>query len=187
MRSRFTVQVVALTLIASFSLTGCSWWHNHFGPKTPPNQTGTSQPGPLGTGPGTGPGNGKDLQPGERPELTGAQDRSQFAAQTVYFDYDSAKIKPGEHSKVDAVAAALKGNNKKLIIEGHTDERGTAEYNRALGEKRAQAAREALVSLGVAADRLTTVSFGKDHPVEPLHAETAWSKNRRAEFVVVGQ
>ena len=180
MRSRFTVQVVALTLIASFSLTGCSWWHKHFGPKT---ATPSTQPGPLGTGPGTG----ADLQTGDRPELNGAMDRTQFAAQTVYFDYDSAKIKPSEHSKVDAVAAVLKGNNKKLIIEGHTDERGTAEYNRALGEKRAQSAREALISLGVAADRLNTVSFGKDRPVEPLHAETAWSKNRRAEFVVVGQ
>ena len=187
MRSRFTVQVVALTLIASFSLTGCSWWHKHFGPKTPTNQTGpATQPGPLGGGPGTGP-DGTNLHAGERPELSGVQDRSQFAAQTVYFDLDSAKIKASEHSKVEAVATALKGNNKKLIIEGHTDERGTAEYNRALGEKRAQSAREALVALGVAADRLNTVSFGKDKPVEPLHSEAAWSKNRRAEFVVVGQ
>jgi len=184
MRSRFIVQVVALTLIASFSLTGCSWWHKHFGPKPAPNQSSNgTQPGQLGD---------KSLTPGteitsDRPEMNGTQDRTQFAAQTVYFDYDSAKIKPSEHSKVDAIAAALKGNNKKLVIEGHTDERGTAEYNRALGEKRAQAAREALISLGVAADRLSTASFGKDRPVEPLHSETAWSKNRRAEFVVVGQ
>ncbi len=184
MRSRFIVQVVALTLIASFSLTGCSWWHKHFGPKPAPNQSGNNtQPGQLGD---------KSLIPGteitgDRPEMNGTQDRTQFAAQTVYFDYDSAKIKPSEHSKVDAIATALKGNNKKLVIEGHTDERGTAEYNRALGEKRAQAAREALISLGVAADRLNTASFGKDRPVEPLHSETAWSKNRRAEFVVVGQ
>ena len=113
-------------------------------------------------------------------------DRAQFAAQTVYFDYDSAKIKPSEHSKLEAIAVALKGNAKKLVIEGHTDERGTAEYNRALGEKRAQAAREGLVSLGLAADRMTTVSFGKDRPIEPLHNDTAWSKNRRCEFVVAG-
>ena len=184
MRNRFTAQVVALTLIASFSLTGCSWWHKHFGPKPAPNQSGNSQPGALGSGSAN---SGTDLTSGDRPEMNGPQDRTQFAAQTVYFDYDSAKIKPSEHSKVDAVAAALKGNTKKLIVEGHTDERGTAEYNRALGEKRAQSAREALVSLGIAADRLTTVSFGKDKPVEPLHAETAWSKNRRVEFVVVGQ
>jgi len=176
MRKRFTAQVVAFTLIASFSLTGCSWWHKHFGPK---NASNGAQPGNLG--------NGLENENGSRPELNGPMDRSQFAAQTVYFEYDSAKIKPSEHSKLEPIATALKGSNKKLIIEGHTDERGTAEYNRALGEKRAEAAREALISLGVAADRMTTVSFGKDRPVEPLHAETAWSKNRRAEFVVSGQ
>lgn len=186
MRSRFTAQIVTLTLIASFSLTGCSWWHKRFGPKPAPNQSanGGSQPGPLGGGSAN---TGTDLTSSDRPEMTGAMDRSQFAAQAVYFEYDSAKIKSSEHSKIEAVATALKGNTKKLIVEGHTDERGTAEYNRALGEKRAQAAREALVASGVAADRLTTVSFGKDRPVEPSHAEAAWSKNRRAEFVVVGQ
>ena len=182
MRSRFVAQVVALTLITSFSLTGCGWWHKHFGPKTA-NQPGTIQPGQIGSGSGTG----TNLGTGDRPELTGALDRTQFAAQTVYFDYDSAKIKPSEHSKLEAIAAALKGHAKKLVIEGHTDERGTAEYNRALGEKRAQSAREALVSLGIAAERMTTVSFGKDRPVEPSHDDTAWSKNRRCEFVVAGQ
>ncbi|MEI8314748.1 MAG: OmpA family protein [Verrucomicrobiota bacterium] len=181
MRKQFTAQVIALTLVASFSLTGCSWWHKHFGPKPAPGQTSGAKPGPLGSGPGT------DLAISERPELTGTMDRSQFAAQAVYFEYDSAKIKASEQSKIAAVAAALKGTTKKLIVEGHTDERGTAEYNRSLGEKRAQSAREALVALGVATDRLTTVSFGKDHPLEPLHAESAWSKNRRAEFIAVGQ
>ena len=183
MRNRFTVQVVALTLIASFSLTGCSWWHKHFGPKTPANQTGGAQPGPLGGGTSVS----TDIQPGERPDLNGPRDRTQFAAQVVYFDLDSAKIKSSESSKIEAIATALKGNAKKLVIEGHTDERGTAEYNRALGEKRAAAARDALVAAGVAADRMTTVSFGKDKPVEPLHNAAAWSKNRRAEFVVTGQ
>ena len=182
MRNRFVAQVVVLTLIASFSLTGCSWWHRTFGPKKQAAKPGDTQPGQIGTTPGN---NGTDISVGGRPELSGAMDRTQFAAQAVYFDYDSAKIKPSEHSKVEAVAAALKGNSKKLVIEGHTDERGTAEYNRALGEKRAQSAREVLVSLGVAADRLTTVSFGKDRPVEPSHNDTAWSKNRRSEFVVV--
>ena len=185
MRSRFVVQVVALTLITSFSLTGCAWWHKHFGPKPAPNQTGPgTQPGRIddSTVPNAT-GTGPDTMSG-RPDLNGAMDRSVFAAQTVYFAYDSAKIAPAEHKKIEAVAAGLKGNAKKLVIEGHTDERGTAEYNRALGEKRAQAAKEALVSLGISGDRITTVSFGKDKPVEPLHSETAWSKNRRAEFVV---
>lgn len=180
MRKKFAAQIIALTLITSFSLTGCSWWHKHFGPKNA-SQPGGTQSTPLGNG---GSGTGSDVT-GSRPELNGTMDRTQFAAQTVYFEYDSAKIKPSEHGKLEAIATALKGNAKKLVIEGHTDERGTAEYNRALGEKRAQSAREALVALGVAADRLTTVSFGKDKPVEPLHNDTAWSKNRRDEFVVV--
>ena len=183
MRTRFVAQVVALTLITSLSLTGCGWWHRTFGPKTA-TQPGGTQPAPLGNG---GPGNGNEIGVGGRPEINGPLDRALFAAQAVYFDYDSAKIKPSEHSKLEAVAAGLKGHGKKLVIEGHTDERGTAEYNRALGEKRAESAREALISLGVAADRMTTVSFGKDRPVEPSHNDTAWSKNRRCEFVVAGQ
>ena len=81
--------------------------------------------------------------------------RGQFAP--VYFDYDSARIKPSEMSKVEAVANTLKGNTKKLIIEGNTDERGTAEYNRALGERRAGAAREALIRLGIDTSRISTV------------------------------
>jgi len=184
MRSRFVAQVVVLTIITSFSLTGCSWWHRTFGPKKT-TQPGTTQPTPLGDGPGTGSDLGNN---GSRPDLdSNKMDRAQFAVQTVYFDYDSAKIKPSEHGKLEAVAAALKGNSKKLVIEGHTDERGTAEYNRALGEKRAQSARETLVSLGIAGERMTTVSFGKDRPVEPSHDDTAWSRNRRCEFVVAGQ
>jgi len=184
MRSRFVAQVVVLTIITSFSLTGCSWWHRTFGPKKT-TQPGTTQPTPLGDGPGTGSDLGNN---GSRPDLdSNKMDRAQFAVQTVYFDYDSAKIKPSEHGKLEAVAAALKGSGKKLVIEGHTDERGTAEYNRALGEKRAQSARETLVSLGIAGERMTTVSFGKDRPVEPSHDDTAWSRNRRCEFVVAGQ
>ena len=180
MRIRFVAPVVAVTLMTSLTLTGCGWWHRTFGPKT---ASGNTQPGQMGN---TQINGGPDNNLGARPE-GGAMDRSVFAAQTIYFEYDSAKIKPSEHGKLEAIAAGLKGNAKKLVIEGHTDERGTAEYNRALGEKRAESARETLVSLGIAADRMTTVSFGKDRPVEPSHNDTAWSKNRRCEFVVAGQ
>ena len=108
----------------------------------------------------------------------------QFAS--VYFDFDSAKIRPSEVSKLEAVASRLKSNpNTKLVVEGHCDERGTAEYNRALGERRAQAAREKLVALGVDASRITTISYGKDKPADPGHDEAAWAKNRRCEFAVV--
>jgi peptidoglycan-associated lipoprotein len=75
----------------------------------------------------------------------------------------------------------------QITIEGHCDERGTAEYNLALGERRAVAARTYLVSLGVSADRIKTVSYGKEFPFDPAHNEGAWSKNRRAHFVVTAK
>jgi peptidoglycan-associated lipoprotein len=109
----------------------------------------------------------------------------QFAA--VLFDYDSARIRPSEEPKLEAVAAYLKANPGKLVVEGHCDERGTAEYNRALGERRAIAARDELVKLGTDASRMTTISYGKDRPADPGHDEGAWAKNRRCEFVVVTQ
>jgi peptidoglycan-associated lipoprotein len=115
----------------------------------------------------------------------GLPSEGQFAA--VLFDYDSARIRPSEESKLEAVAAYLKANPGKLVVEGHCDERGTAEYNRALGERRAIAARDELVKLGADTSRMTTISYGKDRPADPGHDETAWAKNRRCEFVVVNQ
>ena len=85
-------------------------------------------------------------------------------------------------SLLSALAAAP-GN--ALLIEGHCDERGTEEYNRALGERRADGLREALVKQGVSADRIATRSFGKDKPVDPGHNEAAFSKNRRGEFILL--
>ena len=75
----------------------------------------------------------------------------------------------------------------QVTVEGHCDERGTAEYNLALGERRALAAKTYLVSLGIAADRLRTVSYGKEFPFDPGHDEAAWSKNRRAHFVITAK
>jgi peptidoglycan-associated lipoprotein len=115
------------------------------------------------------------------------QDREKYRAQTVYFDFDRSTVKPGEASKVQEVANRFKSEdpNTDLLIEGHCDERGTEEYNRALGERRALALRELLVASGVPADRVHTVSFGKDKPAETDHSESAWSKNRRGEFILV--
>jgi peptidoglycan-associated lipoprotein len=73
----------------------------------------------------------------------------------------------------------------KLLIEGHCDERGTEEYNRALGERRALALREALAKAGVSPDRIRTISYGKDRPVNPGHDESAWAQNRRGEFILL--
>jgi peptidoglycan-associated lipoprotein len=103
----------------------------------------------------------------------------------VFFDYDSSEI-AGESQKIlDANAEVLKKNKSWVItIEGHCDERGTAEYNLALGERRAASARTYLVSLGIPAERLRTVSYGKEFPFEAAHNEAAWAKNRRDHFVV---
>ncbi|MBI4325614.1 MAG: peptidoglycan-associated lipoprotein Pal [Chloroflexi bacterium] len=113
-------------------------------------------------------------------------DREVFRQQTVYFDFDRSAVKPGEKSKIEAVAAHLKNETaNKVEIEGHCDERGTEEYNRALGERRALAVREYLVNLGIAADRISTVSFGEDKAAVEGHDEAAWAKNRRGEFVLL--
>lgn len=114
------------------------------------------------------------------------EDRAALATSTVFFDFDSSVVRSSEQGKVDAVAAFLAGApGTALEIEGHTDERGTEEYNRALGERRALAVREALIARGVNADRLFTISFGEDRPAVDGHDESAWSRNRRAEFVVL--
>ncbi|MEK7685582.1 MAG: peptidoglycan-associated lipoprotein Pal [Verrucomicrobiota bacterium] len=113
-------------------------------------------------------------------------DREVFKQQTVYFDFDRSAVKPGEKAKIEAVAAHLKNETaNKVEIEGHCDERGTEEYNRALGERRALAVREYLVNLGIAADRISTVSFGEDKAAVEGHDEAAWAKNRRGEFVLL--
>ena len=114
------------------------------------------------------------------------KDPAALAAYTVHFAFDSAVIKKSEQSSLESVASALKSSaGDKLLIEGNCDERGTEEYNRALGERRALAAREALAKLGVSPDRIRTLSYGKDKPVDPAHNEAAWSKNRRADFILL--
>lgn len=106
----------------------------------------------------------------------------------LLFDYDSSDITPEGRAVLDANAGLLKTYATwNVTLEGHCDERGTAEYNLALGERRAVAARAYLVSLGISADRLRTVSYGKEFPFDPGHDESAWHKNRRAHFVVTAK
>jgi peptidoglycan-associated lipoprotein len=103
----------------------------------------------------------------------------------VYFDYDRYDLKEDARATLAANAKQLEGNTSaRITIEGHCDERGTTEYNLALGEKRAQAARDYLVNYGIAGDRLSTVSYGEERPVDPGSNEDAWAKNRRAAFVL---
>ena len=109
-------------------------------------------------------------------------DRSKFAP--VRFGYDSVTVEPGETGKLNEVAKFIKGSDKMLIIAGFTDERGTAEYNRGLGERRAQAVRGYLLQKGADTERIQTTSFGSEMPADTGHNEAAWAKNRRAEFGV---
>lgn len=115
------------------------------------------------------------------------QDRATLAVNVVHFDYDSSVVKSSEKGNVEAVAAYMKSApaNVALLIEGHCDERGTEEYNRSLGERRALALREALVADGVDSQKVTTRSFGKDRPVDTSNTEAGMAKNRRGEFVVL--
>src|SRR6476620_8261347 len=106
----------------------------------------------------------------------------------VFFDYDSSEVDATGQAALDANAAVLKRYPSWTVtIEGHCDERGTAEYNLALGERRAVGARAYLVSLGISADRLRTVSYGKEFPFDPGHDESAYAKNRRAHFVITAK
>ena len=106
----------------------------------------------------------------------------------VFFGYDSSELDPAGRSSLDANAEILRRYGTWVItIEGHCDERGTAEYNLALGERRALAAREYLLNLGFGADRLGTVSYGKEFPFDPRHDDAAWSRNRRAHFVITSK
>ena len=108
--------------------------------------------------------------------------------QPVFYPLDSFEVDGTGQQALNTNAGILKKYPTWVItIEGHCDERGTAEYNLALGEKRALAAKTYLVSLGVPADRLRTVSYGKEFPFDPGHEEGAWSKNRRAHFVVTSK
>ncbi len=130
--------------------------------------------------------NGQNALP-DRGAFEGAtEDRSTLAAYTVYFDYDRYSIRTEELAKVEAVADYLSAETSSLVkIEGHCDERGTEEYNRALGERRALSVREVLVRLGISPDRVTTESWGEDRPAVEGESENAYSKNRRGEFVLL--
>jgi peptidoglycan-associated lipoprotein len=103
----------------------------------------------------------------------------------IHFELDQSTLSDQARAILEKHALWLQSHRAaKVMVEGHCDERGTAEYNLALGDQRAKAARDYLVSLGVAADRLNTVSYGKERPLDPLNSEAAYSRNRRAHFVV---
>jgi len=111
--------------------------------------------------------------------------RTAFVDEHVLFDFDSSALTPRAQQNLTAKAAYLRDNpNAAVTIEGHCDERGTAAYNMALGERRAEAAKSFLVNLGISANRLNTISYGEERPIDPRSNEEAWAKNRRAQFVL---
>ena len=106
----------------------------------------------------------------------------------IFYELDSADVSPAGQQTLQSNAQVLKRfATWQVTVEGHCDERGTAEYNLALGERRALAAKTYLVSLGIAADRVRTVSYGKEFPFDACHDDAAWSRNRRAHFVITAK
>ena len=195
MKTMKLIYPLAFALAITLASTGC---HNRQVKVTPIPGSRASQVGgengggTLPPGGAFDPNAGGGVQPGGGPlapdsEFEGMiKDTAALAAYTIHFAFDSSAIKASEKSNLEAVAAALKSDaSTKLLIEGNTDERGTEEYNRALGERRALAAREALAKDGIDPARIRTVSFGKDKPVDPASNEAAWAKNRRADFVLL--
>ena len=104
----------------------------------------------------------------------------------IHFDFDKSDIRTDAREILQKNADWLQNNpDIKIQIEGHCDERGTAEYNLALGERRAMSTKKYLISLGISADRIYTISYGEELPIDPNHSEDSWTKNRRAHFLVI--
>jgi len=153
---------VALALVATLALAGCS------SKRSLPNS-----PGEMGLGANAAPGSRQDftLNVGDR----------------IFFNTDSSSIRPDAAATLNKQAQWLaKYSRETVTIEGHADERGTREYNLALGARRAAAARDYLVSRGVSASRIKTISYGKERPVAVCDDISCWSQNRRAVTVVSG-
>jgi len=129
----------------------------------------------------------EELAQAERERLLREQQQSKDGsfAKDIYFEYDSYTIKQSELPKIDAVGNYLKQNRGiNIVAEGHCDERGTIDYNFALGQKRAEAAKAYLVKMGIDGGRIKTISFGKEVPVDTGHSEDSWARNRRVHFKI---
>ncbi len=138
---------------------------------TTASETAPAPSAPVTPAPGIQPGSQEDL-------IDKVGDR-------VFFDFDRYDLKPEGRSTVEALAAWLNSFPAvTLTLEGHADERGTREYNLALGERRANAVKDYLIALGINAGRLTTISYGEERPAVPGSYEEAWAQNRRSQFVV---
>jgi peptidoglycan-associated lipoprotein len=165
-------RIILLTAVGALALAGCS--------KKPPADlppapvTDSSMP--------SGPGTSQGAAPGTQAHFAQAMN----GRDTIYFDTDRYNIDSADQAALQTQAQYLgQYSNARATVEGHADERGTREYNLALGERRANAAKNYLVSLGVAADRISTVSYGKERPKALGSDEQAWAQNRRAVTVLI--
>ena len=193
MRHTFTRLTIAAAVLAVCAACGG---------KKPPTPTPSSAPNPFpaATPPDTNPVSTPrppdalpvppDVNPNTRPydHLSPDDINKQSILKPVFFSYDSDEIDEAGRKTLETNAQILKDyKGWVLTVEGHCDERGTPEYNLSLGDRRAQAAKNYLLSLGVTADRLKTVSYGKEFPFNPGHDESSWTDNRRAQFMVTAK
>ena len=187
---------LAFALAVTLATTGCRHkatpitpMHSAMTPPLPPEPTPPTLPYTPPIYPPENPGvkpNTGTPEGGQELYQNMIEDRAALAAYTIHFAYDSSVIRGSEQASLQSVAQALAADpNTKLLVEGNCDERGTEEYNRSLGERRALAAREALAKLNVDPMRVFTRSYGKDKPVDTGHDDAAWMKNRRDEFVLL--
>jgi len=173
-------RTIILTLglaIAISGLTGCA------GKKKPPQeqQTVERKPEPRPAPPP------KIQEPPRTPEVRETVPAN-LRFDTIYFDFDKSDIRSDQRSTLNRNAELLsKYKTVRIQIEGHCDERGTNEYNLALGQRRADSAKQYLVEYGISSSRISTVSYGEERPVATGHNESAWAKNRRCEFVITAK
>ncbi len=169
--------VTLVALILTFLFVGCS-------KEEPPPPTAEAQPRPAAPPP---PPPAPVPTPPPGPSIS-QQAFQEFQNQDVYFDFDKYDLRTDARTTLDRKASFLNQNSSiRVQVEGHCDERGTNEYNMALGERRANAAKQYLTTAGISAGRLSTISYGEERPLDPSHTEAAWARNRRAHFVVTGQ
>jgi len=170
-----SVTLVALLLMALFA--GCA--KEEPPPPTPEPPRAAPQPPPPPP-----PGPSADVLRQQRFQ----QAMQDFQNQDVYFDFDKYDLRPDARAILDKKVAFLNENGSMRVqIEGHCDERGTSEYNLVLGERRANASKQYVTTAGINTARLSTISYGKERPIDPGHDEAAWARNRRAHFVITGQ
>jgi peptidoglycan-associated lipoprotein len=164
----------SVIIFSLFILGGCG------GPKKTVETTPPEPEQTVATEPEVPPA---DIQPREEAKAPEVENSVPLVLQNVYFEFDKYDLTAEALQTLADNARALKAHPEaNVIIEGHCDERGTIEYNLALGDKRAKSAREYLISLGVNSAQISTISYGKEQPLDTRGTEEAWARNRRAEF-----